>query len=256
MNRFDNRTVLITGGSTGIGRATALAFAREGASVVLADVAEAEARKTLALLQEHSPSSVFINTDVTNAEQVRTLVRQTVETFGTLHCAVNNAGIEGSNIHATHEYDDAVFRRVMEVNVMGVFYCMKAELQAMLAHKTPGAIVNTASIAGLNGFPFHAAYSASKFAVVSLTKTAALEYARRGIRINAICPGFTQTPMLEEAQASLPKAAMDKTLGAIPMRRVATPEEIAEGILYLCSDAASYTTGHTLVLDGGLTAAV
>ncbi len=253
MNRFIEKIALITGGSTGIGRATALAFAREGASVAIADIAEDAAQETVRLVQEIGAKALFIKTNVANPQDVAMMVSRTVEHFGGLHFGINNAGIEGGRDKATHDYDDATFRAVMDVNVMGVFYSMKAELQYFLTNKQQGAIVNTASIAGLNGFPFHVGYSASKFAVVGMTKTAALEYARKGIRINAVCPGFTQTPMLE-TETNVNKEITERAFAAIPAKRLGQPEDIAGAILFLCSDDASYIIGHTQVVDGGLNA--
>jgi 3-oxoacyl-[acyl-carrier protein] reductase len=251
--RFAEKIVLITGGSTGIGRASALAFAREGASVVVADIATDAARQTVALVEELGARACFVQADVRHAADAEQCVQQAVERFGGLHIALNNAGIEGSNDKATHDYDAEQFRTVLDVNVMGVLHGMQAQLRYWLQHKQQGCIVNTASIAGLNGFAFHAGYAASKFAVVGLTKTAALEYARKGIRINAVCPGFTQTPMLEESIKAHPELS-ERTFAAIPMRRLGTPDDIAGTILFLCSPDAAYITGHTQVIDGGLCA--
>jgi NAD(P)-dependent dehydrogenase (short-subunit alcohol dehydrogenase family) len=253
MPRFTNKIALITGGSTGIGRATAVAFAREGASVAIGDVAEHAAQETLALVKEAGGEALFIHCDVTKPESVEALVKDAVQHFGDLHIGINNAGIEGLNDKATHDYDNTIFSTVMNVNVMGVFYSMKAELQYWLTAKQEGVIVNTASIAGINGFPYHAAYSASKFAVVGMTKSAALEYARKGIRINAVCPGFTITPMLEQAVAGKQELA-ERMMSTIPAKRLGQPQEVASAILYLCSDDARYSIGTTHIVDGGLCA--
>lgn len=253
MARFERKVVLITGGGTGIGRTTALAFAREGARIVIGDVAEAAAQETVSLVEQAGGKARFFNADVTNADEVESLVTRAVQAFGDLHIAINNAGIEGENDKAVADADTATFRKVLDVNVTGVFNCMKAELRYWMSEKKKGVMVNTASIAGINGFPYHSAYSASKFAVVGLTKTAALEYARKGIRINAVCPGFTLTPMLTESIKGKEELA-ERTFAAIPMKRLAHPEEISSAILFLCSDESSYMTGHTHVVDGGLCA--
>jgi NAD(P)-dependent dehydrogenase (short-subunit alcohol dehydrogenase family) len=253
MARFDYKVVLITGGGTGIGRTTALAFAREGARIVIGDVAEAAAQETASLVEQAGGKALFVKTDVTKPNEVETLVKRAVAAFGNLHFAINNAGIEGENDKTVHDASEATFSKVLEVNVTGVFNCMKAELRYWMENKKKGVIVNTASIAGINGFPYHGAYSASKFAVVGLTKTAALEYARKGIRINAVCPGFTLTPMLTEAIKGKEELA-ERTFAAIPMKRLAQPEEISSAILFLCSDESSYMTGHAHIVDGGLCA--
>jgi NAD(P)-dependent dehydrogenase (short-subunit alcohol dehydrogenase family) len=251
--RFAERVVLITGGGTGIGRATAEAFAHQGAHVVVTDVVGDAARETCRRITESGGIAEALTADVTHRHDVEQMIGFAVERFGALHIALNNAGIEGQNDQPTHLYDESVFRRVMEVNVMGVFTCMQAELHYWLSAKQPGIIVNTASIAGINGFPFHAAYAASKFAVIGMTKTAALEYARKGIRINAVCPGYTNTPMWQNSIAGRDDLAQ-RTLATVPMQHLAEPEEIASAILFLCSPDARYITGHAQIVDGGVCA--
>ena len=253
MNRFHEKVVFLTGGSTGIGRATALAFAREGARLAVCDVAEAAAQETVALVKELGGTALFIKTDVSKSAEVELAVKRTIAEFGALHVGVNNAGIEGSRDKATHDYDEALFRTVIDVNLMGVFFCMKAQIQAMLAAKTQGAIVNTASFLGHFAMPFHIPYVASKHAVMGMTKAAALEYARAGIRINAVCPGWIDTPMTATHTEKDAKM-MERYMAATPARRFGQPEEIAETILFLASDAASYTTGQGYIVDGGMSA--
>ncbi len=253
MARFENKVVFLTGGATGIGRATALAFAREGARVAVCDVAEESAQETVHLVNATGAKGIFIKTDVASAQEVEAAVRRTVAEFGGLHIGINNAGIEGSRDKATHEYDETMFRRVIDVNLTGVFLCMKAELQAMLGSKTQGAIVNTASFLGHFGMPFHIAYVAAKHAVMGMTRAAATEYSRAGIRINAMCPGFVDTPMTV-METEKDKAVAERYYSAIPAKRVAQPEEIAKAILFLASDDASYLYGHGLIADGGLAA--
>ncbi|TAE22629.1 MAG: SDR family oxidoreductase [Candidatus Kapaibacterium sp.] len=253
MNRFTNKTIFLTGGATGIGRATALAFASEGASLALCDVAETETQETVQLCNNAGAKAIFIKTDVASAEQIQSAIQRTIQEFGGLDVGVNNAGIEGTRDKGTHEYDETIFRRVIDVNLTGVFLCMKAQLQAMLAAQKPGAIVNTSSILGHFGMPGHAAYIAAKHGVMGLTRAAALEYARYGVRINAVCPGWIETPMTI-AHNEKDQQLMDKLVKSVPMRRRGTPEEIAQAILFLASDHASYITGQGYLADGGLSA--
>lgn len=249
--RPSERVALVTGGSGGIGRATALALARTGAQVVVVDVSEAGGAETAQLIVEQGGAAQFMHVDVTDAQAVEEMIRATVATFGRLDYAVNNAGIDGLRAR-TADYPEDEWQRVLSINVTGVWLCMKYELQQMQTQNS-GVIVNTASVAGLVGFPGHSAYSASKHAVIGLTKTAALEYARRGIRVNAICPGYTRTPMVEKVFEQVPDMQA-KVTQAMPIGRIGTPEEIADAIVYMCSDSAAFMTGHALVLDGGLIA--
>lgn len=248
---FSGKVVLITGAGSGLGRASALLFAQQGATVVVSDVNEDGGHETVQLLKDAGAEAMFVACDVANETQVDALVKQTVESYGRLDCAVNNAGI-GGLWNPTHTYPAANFEKVMAVNTTGVFFCMRAELQVMLKQGT-GAIVNVSSVAGLNGFPNNIAYAASKHAVVGLTRTAALEYAKKGIRVNAVNPVFTITPMVT-GMFEVIGDFKDKLEAAIPMKRFGQPNEVAEAIVWLCSDAASFITGHCLPIDGGMTA--
>ncbi len=251
MGLLADKVLLVTGGGSGIGRATAYRASREGAAVLVADVNVAGGEETAHHIQAEGGAARFIKADVTRADEVEAMVRAAVETFGKLDAAVNNAGISGGMMARVHELEEALFDQVIAVNLKGVWLCMKYEIMAM--EPKGGVIVNVASVAGLIGAPKGSAYTASKHGVVGLTKAAAIEYARRGIRINAVCPAYTETPMVTDVINANPE--MERlTLAAIPMRRLADPTEIAEGIVWLCAPAASFVTGHTLVLDGGLTA--
>ena len=254
---FEGKSVLVTGAGSGIGRATALAFARSGARVAVVDVNAEAGRATLALIESEAAfkgtnSAIFIRADVTQPAQVQAMVAQTVEVFGRLDCAFNNAGIEIEH-QPLHECPDDSFDKTMAVNVKGVWLCMKHELAQMIK-QGGGAIVNTASVAGLVGAARLPAYTASKHAVLGLTRSAALEYARRKIRVNAVCPGVIRTPMFESAVALNPKLA-GLTANFHPLGRLGEPEEVAAVVLWLCSDAASFVTGHAHTVDGGMTVA-
>jgi len=252
MGLMDNKVALVTGAGSGIGRDSALALSREGASVCVSDVNIEGGEETAQTIIENGGKVIFVACDVTDKASVEGMVKTTVDTFGKLDTAVNNAGISGSQVTRIHETDDAVFEQIMSINVRGVWLCMRAELPYMI-EQGAGAIVNIASVAGLIGAPKAAAYSASKHAVVGLTKSAAIEYAKMGLRVNAICPGYTETPMVTEITEVDPRMK-ELTVRAIPMRRLGQPTEIAEAVVWLGSDAASFITGHELVLDGGLTA--
>jgi NAD(P)-dependent dehydrogenase (short-subunit alcohol dehydrogenase family) len=246
------KVALVTGGASGIGRATAIAMAREGARVVVADVAEAGGAETVQRIVAAGGQAVFQRADVADAADVDALVRRAVEAYGRLDCAFNNAGIEGA-VTAPHEYPDDVFDRVIAVNLKGVWLCLKAEVRQMLA-QGGGAIVNTASAAGLVGAPTIAAYDASKHGVVGLTKSFALAYARQGIRVNAVCPGIIRTPMVERSFLARDPNAAARLEASEPVGRMGTPEEVAEAVVWLCSDAASFVTGVALPVDGGMVA--
>lgn len=247
---FDKKVVFITGGGSGIGRATALAFGEAGASVVIADRDEEAGLATLKLLEEKRYACSFVQANVADSESVGRAVKEGVNRFGQIDIAFNNAGTGGLE-HPVHQYPEDNWTQVLAVNLSGVFYCMKHQLAHMLPRKE-GVIINMASVAGLRGFPWHAAYAASKHGVVGLTKTAAHEYARAGIRINAICPGFTETPMVGRMVAEDPgrRAKLEK---AIPLGRMAAPEEIANAVLFLAAADNQFMIGHTLTLDGGIT---
>jgi NAD(P)-dependent dehydrogenase (short-subunit alcohol dehydrogenase family) len=252
MDLMKNKVALVTGAASGIGRESALTLAREGASVCVSDINTEGGEETAQMIIDNGGKAIFVDCNVTNADDVNTMVKTTVETFGRLDTAVNNAGISGSLVKRIHEVDDEQFDRIMSINVKGVWLCMKAELPYML-EQGKGSIVNIASVAGLIGAPKGAAYAASKHAVVGLTKSAAVEYAKLGLRVNAVCPAYTETPMVTAVTDGNP-TMQQITVRAIPMRRLGQPTEIAEGVLWLCSDASSFVTGHQLVLDGGLTA--
>ncbi len=252
MGTMENKVALVTGAASGIGRASAIALAREGAALCVSDINNEGGEQTARQIIESGGSALFVHCDVTQADDVRAMVEATCSAYGRLDAAVNNAGIAGSFDRRLHEADDDVFAQVIDINLRGVWLCMKAELEQMLP-QSQGTIVNIASVAGLIGAPKAAAYTASKHAVVGITKSAALDYARQGIRINAVCPAYTDTPMVQDAIAAQPVmgSIMER---AIPMGRLGQPGEIANAVVWLCSDASSFVTGHTLVLDGGLVA--
>ncbi|PYV24658.1 MAG: short chain dehydrogenase [Acidobacteria bacterium] len=248
---LEGKVALITGGSSGIGRVAALAFAREGARVVLGNRRVEEGEETVRRVRETGGEALVVRTDVTRAADVEALVAKAVQTYGRLDCAFNNAGMTG-DMARTAECTEENWDRTLNVNLKGVWLAMKYEILQML-NQGGGAIVNNASVAGLVGMRGGPAYSASKGGVVQLTRTAALEYAKAGIRVNAVCPGFVATPMTEEHTRTNPD--LEAWIKRIqPMGRLATPEEVAEAVVWLCSDAASFVTGHPLVLDGGLVA--
>ncbi len=241
------KVALVTGAGSGIGRASARAFAAAGARVVVSDVSPRGGEETVQLIHAAAGEAVFIRADVTRAGEVAALVGDTVGRYGRLDYAHNNAGIVafGGAVECTEEDWD----RVVAVNLKGVWLCLKHEIPAMLAGGG-GAIVNTASIAGLTGMPGAVAYVASKHGVIGLTKSAARQYASAGIRINAVCPGYTETPMAEYIFERVPNSEAQIT-ARHPVGRLGTPEEIAAAVLWLCSDAAAFVTGHPLVVDGG-----
>jgi NAD(P)-dependent dehydrogenase (short-subunit alcohol dehydrogenase family) len=238
----------VTGGGSGLGRASAIALARAGATVTVADVDEQGGKETAALVSEEAGGDAdFVRADVTQADEVEAMVDKAVARWGHLDCALNNAGTTGvSAPTADYTLDD--WNRAIALNLTGVFLCLKYELPAML--ERGGAIVNMASGAGLVGFPGLPAYVASKHGVVGLTRAAALEYASQGVRVNAICPGSTRTPMLEGFMGGDEQVERMMTR-AVPLGRLGRPEEIAEAVVWLCSDAASFVVGHSLAVDGG-----
>mgnify|MGYP000903401518 FL=1 len=249
--QLDGKIALITGGSSGIGRETAVLFAQHGASLAIADLNPDGGQDTVQLIREAGGTAVFIQTDVAQAAQVENMVNEVMREYGRLDIAFNNAGIEGAPVR-TMDVTEAEFDQILAVNAKGVWLCLKYEIQQMLRQGS-GSIINTASVAGLIGAHSMSAYAASKHAVVGLTRTAAVEYARKGIRINAVCPAIIRTAMVERAIAQLPQLEH----GAIqnnPSRRLGNPNEVAQAVLWLASDASSFTTGATLTVDGGLTA--
>ncbi len=249
--QLDGKVALITGAGSGIGRASALVFAREGAKVAVADIMVEGGEETVRMVKEAGGEAFFIKVDVSNAAEVEAMVNTVVDTYGRIDCAYNNAGIEG-RLASTDEYPEDVFDKVIDINLTGVWLCMKYELPHMLK-QGGGAIVNTASGAGLIGVAGMSAYVASKHGVVGLTKTAALEYAKSGIRVNSVCPGLIQTPMVERITADQPQLG-EALVAAEPVGRTGKPEEIAESVVWMCSDAASFVTGHAMSVDGGYVA--
>lgn len=252
MGVLDGRVALVTGAAGGIGRAAALKLAAAGARVVVSDRDDEGGLETVNLIRGMGGDSAYVRCDVRLAEQAAALVEETVRLFGRIDCAVNNAGV-GGQLSPLHEKDEAEWQLVMDVNVKGVWLGMKYQLPALLAGGG-GSVVNVASVAGLVGFRGGALYAASKHAVIGLTKSAALEMATHGVRVNAVCPGFTETPMVD-TMMSVSASAARQVMTASPMKRLGHPDEIAEAILWLCSDAASFVNGATLTLDGGMTAA-
>lgn len=246
-----DKVALITGGTSGIGRETAVLFAKAGARVVIAGRREREGQETVELVREAGGDGLFVKTDVANVSDVQGLVQKTVEKFGGLNIAFNNAGIEGTWVPIVRQSEED-FDRTIAINLKGVWLCLKYELRQMLRQGGGGAIVNMSSIAGHIGSDGAAAYSASKHGVIGLTKTAALENARNGIRINAVCPGAIETAMAERLFGA--PDAHKFVLGHHPIGRFGTSLEVAEAVLWMCSDRASFMTGQSLVLDGGFLA--
>jgi len=242
---------LITGAGNGIGRTTALAFAQQGASVVVADISHKDGEETTAQIIQGGGIASFIPCDVTKDQDVEALVAGTLEAYGKLDIAFNNAGIEIEQSKLA-DGDEAVYDKIMDVNVKGVWRCMKYQIPAMLKQSS-SAIVNTASIAGLGAAPKMSIYSASKHAVIGLTKSAAIEYGKKGLRVNAVCPAVIDTEMFRRATQSDPQKEQYVN-GLHPVGRIGQPEEVAAAVLYLCSDLAGFTTGVALPVDGGATA--
>jgi NAD(P)-dependent dehydrogenase (short-subunit alcohol dehydrogenase family) len=246
---MQNKVALVTGGSAGIGRATALAFARAGARVVVSDVADAGGEETVRLIRDAGGEAVFLHADVSKAHEVEAMIGRTLEVFERLDYAFNNAGIEGEPAPTTECTEDN-WDRVLDINLKGVWFCMKHEIAVMM-RQGGGAIVNCSSVAGLIGTVGFPAYTASKHGLIGLTKTAALEYAAKGIRVNAVCPAAIDTEMI--ARVTHGDAEAEAQLTAIhPVGRMGRAEEVADAVLWLCSDGASFVTGHALAVDGGM----
>ncbi|MBN2099598.1 MAG: SDR family oxidoreductase [Dehalococcoidia bacterium] len=251
MKRFEGKVVLVTGGGSGIGRATSLAFVSEGARVVIDDINVEGGEETLAMVRSAGGEGVFVKADVSNAAEVEAMVQKAMDIYGHLDCACNNAGV-GEPLKRVHNTSEDNWDRVMATNLKGVYLCMKYEIPPMLK-QGKGAIVNTASLAGLKGLSGQASYVASKHGVVGLTKSAAIEYATLGIRINCICPGVINTPLIAPNMKDRPhveKGYIDME----PIGRLGRPEEIASAVLWLCSDEASFVVGSVFSVDGGVVA--
>jgi NAD(P)-dependent dehydrogenase (short-subunit alcohol dehydrogenase family) len=246
---FGGKTALVTGGGSGIGRATVQAFAKAGAQVAVADIDREAGESTVEAVREAGGSAAFFFADVADEASVRTMVDEVVRRFGGIDIAHNNAGIEGKTVPLCAVPSDN-WRKVVDVDLSSVFYCMKAEIEQMIRQGRGGAIVNTASASGLIGGYNLSAYTAAKHGVVGLTRAAAADYGAQAIRINALCPGPIDTPFIGE----LPQALRDRLIFGVPLNRLGRPEEMAAAVLWLCSDAASYVTGHALSVDGGVVA--
>lgn len=247
---FAGKVAFVTGAANGIGRATALAFAREGAAVVVADVSEQGNQETARMIEDLGGRVLAVKCDVTRTEDVKAALDKTIETFGRLDFAFNNAGVE-QEMAATAELDEAEWDRIVNTDLRGVFLCLKHEIPLMLG-QGGGAIVNTSSGAGVKGFKGQAAYVAAKHGVVGLTRAAALDYASQNIRINAVCPGIIDTPMMDRFSGGTPEGR-EQVISQEPIGRMGQPEEIANAVVWLCSDASSFAVGHALVVDGGQT---
>jgi NAD(P)-dependent dehydrogenase (short-subunit alcohol dehydrogenase family) len=248
---FAGKVAFVTGAANGIGRAAALAFAREGAGVVAADVSEQGIQETVRLIEGAGGRALAVGCDVTRAADVKAALDEAVETFGRLNFAFNNAGVEQPLTPAA-DLAEEEWDRIVDVDLRGVFLCMKHEIPLLLK-QGGGAIVNTSSGAGVKGFAGQAAYSAAKFGVIGLNKAAALDYAKSNIRINAVCPGIVETPMMDRFSGGTPEGR-ERVIAQEPVGRMGRPEEIAAAVLWLCSDAAAFTVGAALVVDGGQTA--
>jgi len=244
--RFEDKVVFITGAGGGIGRETALAFAREGASVVATDISEKANQETAKLIEDEGGKVLAVTVDVTNSKSIQQALNQTIERFGKLDFAFNNAGVE-NKVEPLHEVEEEEFKRVVNIDLTGVFLCLKYQLPLLLKNGG-GAIVNTASIAGVTGFTGGASYGAAKHGVIGLTKTAALDYADKGIRVNAICPSVVETEMIKRYNKD---GNMDALKANLPIGRFGRVEEIAAAVLWLCSPESEFIVGQSLILDGG-----
>ena len=247
---FAGKVAFVTGAANGIGRAAALAFSSEGASVVVADVSEQSNKETARLIEEARGRALAVRCDVSRAEDVKTALDRTVEAFGRLDFAFNNAGVE-QPLTATADLTEKEWDRIVDINLRGVFLCMRHEIPLML-EQGGGVIVNTSSGAGVKGFAGQAAYCAAKHGVVGLTRAAALDYAKANIRVNAVCPGIIETPMMDRFSGGTPEGRA-RVIAQEPVGRMGKPEEIAAAVVWLCSDAAAFVVGHAMIIDGGQT---
>ena len=251
MKTLENKVALVTGGTSGIGKATAIALGVAGAKVVFSGRRESEGEDTAALIRQSGAECLFVRSDVSSEADVEALIEKTVASYGKLDVAFNNAGIE-SPLKPLHEQSVEDFDKLMAINVRGVFLCMKYQIQQMLTQGA-GVIINNSSMGGMIAFPGVSPYIASKHAVMGLTRSAALDYAKQGIRINAVNPGFIATEMMDRFTTT--SSILEQFASVIPMGRLGQSEEIAATVVFLCSDAASYITGQSLLVDGGYTAA-
>ena len=247
---FDGKVALVTGGSSGIGRETAVSFAKAGAKVVVAARRVKEGQETVEMAQAAGSDATFIQTDVSHTADVKAMIDYCISTYGSLDFAFNNAGIEGAAHVSTVEYDEEMWDRVININLKGVWLCMKYQIPHMLKHGG-GVIVNMSSVAGLMGGTLGIAYYASKHGVIGATKAAAKEYAKQGVRVNAVCPAIIRTPMADRGWGE-DEETYQKMGSWHPMGRVGTPDEVASAVLWLCSEGAGFVTGHALAIDGGM----
>jgi NAD(P)-dependent dehydrogenase (short-subunit alcohol dehydrogenase family) len=247
---FVGKVAFVTGGGTGIGRAAALAFAREGANVVVADVSEEGNQETARMIEDAGTQALALRCDVARAEEVKAALDKAADTFGRLDFAFNNAGVE-QPIRQAADIAEEEWNRIINIDLRGVFLCMKYEIPLMLKQGA-GVIVNTSSGAGVKGIAGQAAYCAAKFGLIGLTKAAALDYAKSNVRINAVCPGIIQTPMMDRFSGGTPEGRA-RVIAQEPVGRMGKPEEIAAAVVWLCSDAAAFVVGHAMVIDGGQT---
>jgi NAD(P)-dependent dehydrogenase (short-subunit alcohol dehydrogenase family) len=246
---FDGKVALVTGASSGIGRATALAFAKQGARVVVAARRQEQCEETVNLIQTAGGEAIFCRCDVASPDDVRAMVDATITAFGRLDYLFNNAGVEGTTFTPVEDYSEEAWEQVIAINLTGVFLCTKYAIPHLV--KTKGAIVNMASISGLSGGRMGAAYYASKHGVVGITRSTAIEYADKGVRVNAVAPAVIETPMIERAELVTDPAFEQRMLSLHPLGRFGVPDEVADAVVWLCSDQASFITGHTLPVDGG-----
>jgi NAD(P)-dependent dehydrogenase (short-subunit alcohol dehydrogenase family) len=248
---FSNKVAFVTGGASGIGRATALAFARQGARVVVADVSEKGNQETAHMIEAAGGRALAVRCDVTRAEDIKAALGRAIAAFGRLDIAFNNAGIEPRKPAPTADYDEEEWNRIIDIDLRGVFLCMKYQIPLILK-QGGGAIVNTSSGAGVIGIKNSPAYTAAKHGVIGLTRAAALDYAAQNLRINVVCPGYIETPMMTRFTGGTAEGRA-KVISEEPIGRMGRAEEIANAVLWLCSDASSFTVGHALVVDGGQT---